>query len=137
MTTERRRSPRRKVVEIKRIGAWGDVSYHHVLSCGHTEIRKRSASTDELACAWCLRAEQKNEEIKALTARMRPLRTEDEALADDEVKIERTRAALATRFAIPVDAVDILAEDISGQLIIRSATIFLSSQDVTRLVDTR
>lgn len=136
MSTERRRSPRRKVVEIKRIGAWGDVSYHHVLSCGHTEIRKRSSSTPELACAWCLRAETKNEEIKALT-RMRPVRTEDEALADDEVKIERTRAALASRFAIPIDAVDVLAEDISGELIIRSATIFLSAKDVARLVDNR
>ncbi len=136
MTTERRRSPRRKITEIKRVGAWGDVSYHHVLSCGHTEIRKRASSTNELACAWCLRAEQKDSEIRALT-RFRPIKTEDEALADDEVKIERARAALAARFAVPVDAVDVLSEDISGQLIIRSATIFLSAQDVTRLVDTR
>lgn len=136
MTTERRRSPRRKISEIKRVGAWGDVSYHHILACGHTEVRKRAASTSELACAWCLRAEQKDGEIRALT-RFRPARTEDEALADDEVKIERTRATLAARFSIPIDAVDILSEDISGQLIIRSATIFLSARDVTRLVDTR
>jgi len=136
MTSERRRSPRRKIAEIKRVGAWGHVSYHHVLACGHTEIRKRAASTGELACAWCLRAEQKASEIRALVG-PRVIRTEDEALADDEVKIERTRAALATRFSIPVDAVDVLSEDISGQLVIRSATIFLSARDVTRLVDTR
>lgn len=132
MATERRNSPRQKIKEIKRIGKWGDVAYHHVLSCGHVEVRKRAASTSEIACTWCLRAREKDKEIKALT-KISFLQTEDQALADDEVRIERKRAALASRFGVPVDAVDIASEDISGKLIIRSATIYLSARDVDNL----
>jgi hypothetical protein len=138
MTTERRRSPKRKILEIKKLGPWGDISYHHVLSCGHTEIRKRASSTKEIACPWCLRAAEKNNEIKALTRiPSSRIESEDELLANDEVRIERIRASLASRFAIPVDAVDVHCEDVSGQLIIKSATIFLSGQDVTRAIDQR
>lgn len=52
---------------------------------------------------------------------------------DDELKIERTRAALAAKFGVPLDAIDVISEYISGKLIIRSATIYLSATDVDKL----
>jgi hypothetical protein len=131
MTTERRRAPRRKIVRIEKIGKWGSVTYHHHLSCGHMESRKREAPSDEIACPWCLRAEEKDKEIKSLTRAPIVLAFED-ALADEEIKIERTRAALASKFGVPQDAVDVNSEDVMGTLVIRSATIYLSAQDVAR-----
>lgn len=136
MTTERRKAPRRKITEIEKTGRWGNVSYLHHLSCGHIESRKRASATSEIACAWCLRAEQKNEEMKALV-RVAPLPQIEPSLADEEVKIEKTRASLAIRFGVPQDAVDISVEDVAGILQIRSATIYLSASDVARATDGR
>ncbi len=56
MTTEHRKSPRKKVISVKKVGAWGNVSYEHLLSCGHVEARPRKASTKALACAWCFKS---------------------------------------------------------------------------------
>jgi hypothetical protein len=136
MTTERRKAPRRSVTKIERAGSWGNVIYRHFLSCGHVEERKRAASTPELACTWCPKAEQKEQEIKALS---RPgiLVAYEPNLADQELKIESSRAAIAQRLGVPLDAVDIASEDIAGELIIRSATIYLSARDVARIVDSR
>lgn len=136
MTTEHRKAPRRKITSIEKTGGWGNVSYVHHLSCGHAESRKRAATTGEIACVWCLRAEQKNEEIKALV-RIAPLPPVEPSLADEEVKIEKTRAAISIRFGVPLDAVDISVEDVAGNLQIRSATIYLSAQDVARATDNR
>lgn len=131
MTTDRRRSPRRKIVRIEKVGKWGSVVYHHHLSCGHLETRKRASSTGEIACPWCLKAEEKDKELKALTRNPTVLAFDD-ALADEEIKIERARAAIASRFGVPQDAVDIKSEDVFGSLVIRSATVYLSAQDVAR-----
>jgi hypothetical protein len=131
MTTDRRRSPRRKILRIEKIGKWGSVTYHHHLSCGHMESRKRASTTSEIACPWCLKAEEKDKEIKALT-RNPVLLNLDDTLADEEIKIEKARAAVASKFGVPQDAVDIKSEDVMGSLVIRSATIYLSAQDVAR-----
>jgi hypothetical protein len=136
MTTERRRAPRRSVTNVERAGSWGNVVYRHFLSCGHVEERKRAASTPELACTWCTKAEQKEQEIKAL-ARPGILVNYEPNLADQELKIEKSRAVIAQRLGVPLDAVDIASEDIAGELIIRSATIYLSARDVVRIVDSR
>jgi hypothetical protein len=136
MTTDRRRSPRRKIVRIEKIGKWGSVTYHHHLSCGHTESRKRASSTDEIACPWCLKTEAKDKEMKALTRNPTVIAFDNE-LADEEIKIERARAAVAGRFGVPQDAVDIKSEDVFGSLIIRSATVYLSAQDVARVTNSQ
>lgn len=134
MTTEHRRAPRRKIVSIDKSGSWGNVEYRHHLSCGHIETRKRQAPTGEIACAWCLRAEIKDKEIKSLVgAQPKPLLGIDSEFADDELAIERTRATIAARFGVPGDAVDIASEDINGRLVIKSATIYLSARDVDKL----
>ncbi len=79
---------------------------------------------------------KKEQEIKALS---RPgiLVAYEPNLADQELKIESSRAAIAQRLGVPLDAVDIASEDIAGELIIRSATIYLSARDVARIVDSR
>jgi len=136
MTTERRRSPRRKIIRIEKIGKWGDVTYHHHLSCGHMESRKRASPTNEIACPWCLKAEEKDKELRAMT-RNPVVLAFDDALADEEIKIERARAAVASRFGVPQDAVDIKSEDVLGLLVIRSATVYLSAQDVARATNTQ
>lgn len=136
MTTERRRAPRRKINEIERVGRWGKVEYHHHLSCGHIESRKRASSTDEIACAWCLRAEEKDKEIKSLTA-PKPqsiiYENMDSRIAAEELKIEKAKSILSARLRIPLEAVDVVAGEFNGELFIRSATIYLSASDVSRL----
>jgi len=76
----------------------------------------------------------RDKEIKALVgAKPVALLPVDSEFADDELTIERTRATIAARFGVPVDAVDITSGDINGRLVIRSATIFLSANDVDKL----
>lgn len=136
MTTERRQAPRKKIKLIEKSGSWGKLHYVHHLVCGHTETRKRQAPSDEIACVQCLREETMRQEIRALS-RVSPLAYSDEqSFVDEELKIERTRAALSSKFGVPLDAVDVASEYISGKLIIRSATIYLSSLDVDKLTST-
>ncbi|MFM9052455.1 MAG: hypothetical protein ACKOKF_09120 [Bacteroidota bacterium] len=132
MTTERRKAPRRQISRIDKVGSWGNVLYHHHLECGHVEIRKRTAPAPQIACAWCLRANEKDKEIKRLI-RPADISISENNIVDDEIKIEQARAAIASRFAVPLDAVDISSEDYAGQLIIRGATIYLSPEDVDRI----
>lgn len=135
MTTEHRKAPRRDVVDISREGAWGRVKYKHLLSCGHTEVRPRAATTPKLACAWCLKAEAKNQEMKALGAGAQAIQIDDinEKLATEEIDISRTKAIIATRFQIPIEAIDVIATDVNGNLVIQHALLFLSASDVARL----
>lgn len=63
--------------------------------------------------------------------------TVDSEAMDDEVAIERARSTIAARFGIPVDAVDVASEDFNGRLIIRNATIYLSANDVQKLLKPR
>ena len=134
MSSEHRRAPKREVVDITRTGAWGQVRYIHKLSCGHAESRPRAATTSSLACAWCLRAEHKNLEMKALSSpsSFAPIK-EEQSLSAFETGVDKMRAAIASRFSVPQDAIDITVVDENGELIIKSAVVFLSSLDVARL----
>ena len=135
MTTEHRRAPRRKILEVSREGAWGKVKYKHLLECGHTEIRDRASSTTSLACAWCLRVDVRSKEINALSRGVRgPYVDTSPSLAASEINLSKTRAALSSKFGVPLDAVDVVSNDVNGNLEISYAIIFLSSGDVVRLV---
>ena len=82
---------------------------------------------------WCLRAKEKQAELKSFTAPP-PLNVfYDDDLAEQETRIEKTRAAIASRIGVPMEAVDVASEDINGQLVIRSAVVYLSSRDVIRI----
>lgn len=134
MTTEHRKAPRRDVVEISREGAWGKVKYRHLLSCGHTEVRARAASTPKLACAWCLKAVEKEGEMRALVAAPEQVYVDiDQKLAREETDISKIRATISSKFQIPLEAIDIVVNDVGGKLVIRHALVFLSAADVDRL----
>lgn len=134
MTSERRRAPKRLVVGIERTGRWGQVTYRHKLSCGHIESRPRAATSQTLACAWCLRSEAVDAEMKALTQPQKPQHIkEEQSIVDLEMSVEKLRAGIASKFSVPVDAVDISVQDISGEMVITSAIVFLSAIDVDRL----
>jgi hypothetical protein len=131
-STEHRRSPRRDVTEIKKIGSWGNISYHHFLSCGHVEIRPRASRAPKLACAWCLRSEQKEIEMQSFSSPSQ-VRIQEDRYADDETEIYTIRAGLASRMNVPIEAVDVVVKDINGKLEIQHATVFLSAIEVRRI----
>jgi len=134
MTTEHRRAPRREVVEITRAGAWGQVKYQHKLSCGHIESRLRAASSQTLACVWCLRASEINDQIKSLSAPpIQAVPEEEQSLTSFEMNVEKLRAGIASKFSVPIDAIDVSIVDVNGQLVIKSGLVFLSANDIARL----
>lgn len=134
MSTEHRRAPRKKIVEVSREGAWGKVKYKHSLECGHTETRNRVSSTPSLACVWCLRVAEQTKEINALSRGVRsPYVDTSASMAQGEITISKTRAALSAKFGVPLDAVDIASIDVAGNLQINYAIIFLSPGDVAKL----
>jgi hypothetical protein len=131
MTTEHRKSPRRKIKSIERIGTWGNLKYHHLLECGHTEVRPRASSAPKLACAWCLRVEDKKDELSLLS----PVNNQsdenfDEMFIKQLDNESRVRAEISKRLQVPVDAIDVTIDDISG---IRAARVFFSPSDVSRM----
>jgi hypothetical protein len=136
MTTEHRKSPRRSVERIERIGNWGTVKYHHHLECGHIEIRPRASTAPKIACVWCLKATERDAEWKnpgAIDKNSVISLDYDLDMGQDEIRIEGTRAALSRELSIPPDAIDIVAVDAGGTLEIQSALVFLSSDDVKRI----
>lgn len=136
MTTEYRRAPRRRVVNIERVGRWGKLEYLHTLDCGHTESRKRAARTEDIACAWCLRTETRDQDIRSLTGgQATPLIAYEDgpSLADEETRMEKVKSTLAARLGIPVDAVGLVVEDVAGALVVKNCVVYLSAADVTRL----
>ncbi len=130
MTTEHRKAPRKKVISIKKIGEWGDISYEHLLSCGHVEVRPRKASTKALACAWCFKSVNMGRELLQLGHSSSPY---EEDSPSDEFRINSIRASVAARFNVSLDSVDIISTVESGELKIQYATVFLSSLDVARI----
>jgi hypothetical protein len=122
-------APRRTVREVERRGDWGEVTYHHHLSCGHTEVRKRQAPTVVLACSGCLRAA---EFAAAPLREVREVPTGD-PLVDDvatlEGEVARVKAALANRLGVEPDAVSVAA---NGTLV-ANAMVFLDASTAYRL----
>lgn len=136
MTTEHRQSPRRKIVEIRRSGAWGKVKYEHILECGHSEIRTRASTAPKIACAWCLRLKFKQIEIKALGTPQPINDSLDEMFLKTETEIGRIRAQISHEFKVPLEQVDVVATDINGSTKINYVKVFLSPIDVRRITQT-
>jgi hypothetical protein len=134
MSTEHRRAPKRDVVDISRVGSWGNVLYQHKLSCGHIESRARAATTKTLACAWCLRAEKINVEMKSLSApEVGLVPKEEQSVTEFDSYVGKLRAGISNKFSIPIDAIDINTIDVNGYLVIKNGVVFLSASDVDRL----
>lgn len=80
-----------------------------------------------------MRAEEKEVELKKLTTPPVQSVFYDDNLAAEETRIEKTRAAIAARMGVPMEAVDIASEDVGGLLVIRSAVVYLSARDINRI----
>jgi hypothetical protein len=79
--------------------------------------------------------EEMSSEMKAISASPVHIFEEEEeqSLTDFEMTVERTRSGIASRFGIPIDAIDISVRDVDGKFVIKSAVVFLSSHDVARI----
>lgn len=131
MSTEHRRAPRRKIKTIRRVGSWGDIVYEHLLECGHTERRPRAATSNSLACAWCLRSEAKELEIRALAL---PAKIVEPDLQHSEIEIARVKAQLAHTLSVSLEQIEISVIDKFGEQKISGAVVFLSESDVHKLI---
>lgn len=130
-------APRREIVQVDKVGPWGRVEYHHRLSCGHTDIRKRMASTKVIACPLCVVAENQAKVLSNIaTTRAPQAPTEDlldymgSRIAITESRIAKLRAEIASKFEVPVEAVDIAISDEDGELRLSYGLVFLSAQDI-------
>lgn len=137
MTTEHRRSPKRSVVEIRKIGSWGNIAYHHHLECGHVEVRPRASKAPKLACVWCKRSGEKAKELAQYAPAPSLLLPSDDHFDDTfsqhEVEVARMRAELAKLVGIPLEAVDLSVHWPAGSPKVQGAVLFLSASDVERL----
>lgn len=133
-------APRREVLDVERLGDWGEVRYVHRLSCGHVEERIRQTAPGRvIACAGCLKAAQFAE------GRLQPERprtpvlepTPDGVLLDDlagvEAEIARIRAGIAKAFRVPAEAVDVAVTSTSGAPDVAYALVFLDADQARRV----
>jgi hypothetical protein len=134
----RRQAPKRAVQEIRRRGPWGDIKYDHILDCGHTEVLVRASRAKRIACSWCARLGDKQVETKPITPRESFAFIGDDEVDDQsassEIEVSRVRASLASIMKVPVDAVEIVANEKFGVLEIRAAYVFLSAGDIRRIL---
>lgn len=135
----KRQAPKREIKEIRRTGAWGKIQYEHILECGHTERLPRASRAIRIACSWCVKAEQKDAELRALVPQVRTIADDfddfDDDLSSDEIEVSRTRASLASILGIPLEAVEVVAIATRGVLEIRSAYIFMSASDIRKIIN--
>lgn len=131
MTTEHRRAPRRRITEIRRVGSWGNVLYEHFLECGHVERRPRAATSNSLACAWCLRSRAKELEMIALAS---PAKTVEPDLQHTEVEIAKVKAQLAHTLGVSLEQIEISVVDKFGEQKISGAVVFLSESNINKLI---
>lgn len=132
-------APRREVLEVVKVGDWGEVVYHHRLACGHTETRKRQSPASHIACSGCVVA---REFAQSGPSRV-PAAVEEELPDDDsellfdefgsvESEAQRVAAGLAAKFGVPTEAVDVSISAIGGRPEIAYAVVFLDAETAKR-----
>lgn len=133
-------APRRDVVEVIRSGDWGEVSYSHRLSCGHTETRKRPAKAPVMACSSCLLAKNHVPAPQLLIDVMSAPDVMDifyDPIAAEIAYVEgeagRIRAGLANRFGVSHEAVDVVVGQMEDGMGVMSAVVFLDAAQARRL----
>lgn len=134
-------APRREILDVERMGDWGEVRYVHRLSCGHVEERvRRAAPGGVIACSGCLKAAQFAEGVQPQRARRPMVLTSpdgDDASIDDlagvEAEIARIRAGLAKAFRVPAEAVDVAVTSTSGTPDVAYALVFLDADQARRV----
>lgn len=125
-----KRAPRRTVVDIVRVGDWGEVEYRHRMSCGHTIVRKRSSKADFLACLECLKASMfANGQISSVSIEGPSDEVERFSAPINDMAVQ---SSLANLLGIMPESVDLVLDQDGN---IRYGMIFLSSDEITRLVE--
>ena len=107
-----RKSPLREVEQVARSGAWGRIEYHHLLSCGHTEVRKRR-ETGPIRCVKCYAPP---------------------AEFTNEGEVEVCRLRLAGSLGVSPEDVRLRLDATEGSLRLKGAFVMLSADSVRRLV---
>lgn len=134
-------APRREVLEVVKVGDWGEVIYHHRLVCGHTETRKRHSPASHIACSGCVVARdfaQNGPSRPSVAVATQPFVGDDsDFLVDDlgsvEAEAQRIAAGLAARFKVPLEAVDVAISAQAGRPEIAYAVLFLDASTARRL----
>jgi hypothetical protein len=136
-------APQQEILEIKRIGEWGKLKYHHRLLCGHTEIRKRPSKTPKIACAWCVVASEKQRELRALTVVSPPVEYEQvwdffDPILVDEIAIANLRSGVANSIGCSQESVEVVSSvDDDGNLRINYVTVILDYDQAVNLASSK
>lgn len=138
----KKKAPQKAVKEVNRIGNWGRVEYHHILECGHVEIRKRVAPAGKVACTSCALASKMEDHVQEVIITSRDGRIVEGIDAADiigtesyqlssEISVSRAQSALSSHLGIPYEAVDVVSEiDENGALKITYAVIFMDASQI-------
>jgi len=110
----RRKSPVRRVESVTRVGPWGAYAYAHVLECGHTLYRKRRG--ERLRCEKCY---------------------EPPADFENEVEVQVCRMNLASSLGCSPEDVTLNVDATNGPLQLQGAVVWLSAEQVRRLIKRR
>lgn len=134
-------APQHEIIEIKRLGEWGKLEYHHRLSCGHTEVRKRPSKAPKIACTWCVVAEEKQRELKVLTVVSPPVEYEQvwdffDPISVDEIVIANIRSGVANFIGCEQESVEVISSvDDEGNLRVNYVTVILDLEQAKRISD--
>ena len=141
----KRTAPQRDVLGVSRTGDWGKVEYRHMLSCGHTEIRKRKSEAPQIACTLCAVAVKAKEEFGTLvvTEQRAPLLVvndelidwHEDKIAEEETKIREIVFLIASRFSVDVDAINVVLGGGDEEKEVSYATVFLDREAIERLIN--
>lgn len=133
-------APRREVLEVVKVGDWGEVVYHHRLGCGHTETRKRQSPASHIACSGCVVAREfaQNGPSRPAVVEVAGLPVDDdEAILDEigtvESEAQRIAAGLAAKFSVSTEAVDVAISAQGSRAEIAYAVVFLDAPTARRL----
>lgn len=133
-------APQHEILEIKRVGEWGKLEYHHRLACGHVEVRKRPSRAPRIACAWCVVASEKQRELKALTIIQPPVVEEvwdfyDDTVVD-EVMVANLKSGVASALGCPQEGVEVVATvDEENNLRVNYVSIFLDYEQAKKIAE--
>lgn len=133
-----RSAPRQAIVRIDRVGPWGRVEYHHVLGCGHVEVRKRASRAPVVACGGCVLAE--THQARRLGPEAGSTNTEVGEFVDydaEQVTLELqgavATARLATFVGVDTDDVEVRMSPDGGSIL--AFVVHVTPEALTRLTN--
>lgn len=137
-----KQAPRREILEVTRVGDWGEVSYEHRLSCGHVEIRKRKSPKTHIGCLGCVKAADFEAAVTSVTVvPVESVSRSDnpdwnlvEEIASVESQVERLRAAIAAHNGISGDSVDVVISQATTRPEVSYVLAFIDANAAMRIL---